>query len=260
MAGIKASEYGVKVTIAEKANTITSGCAGTGIDHTWAYIRSVHEKMGWRIEDLMEDHIQGIAHGFINRDLLYLIASENYDRVLDLEKFGVNFRYEDSKVPSTFNFDGRDLKVKLTREAKKRGVKIINRVMMTDLLSTDGHVSGALGVGTREGQFYFFRAKAGVFSTGRVNRLSRAVTGVWGNHRIPLNDTGDGRAMGLRAGGPVINMEFLSPSLFMIGNYEISFGIPRSEVQPGGSIPGPKGEIIVPRTYFYDWGIGRAHV
>jgi len=266
MAGIKASEYGVKVTIAEKANTLTSGCAGTGIDHTWAYIRSVHEKMGWRIEDLMEDHIQGIAHGFINRELLYLIASENYDRVLDLEKFGVNFRYEDSKVPgkfrivhqfhsvpSTFNFDGRDLKVKLTREAKRRGVKIINRVMITDLLSTDEHVSGALGVGTREGQIYFFRAKAVVLSTGRVNRFSRAVTGVWGNHRIPLNETGDGRAMALRAGVPVINVEFLSPSLFMIGNYEISFGIPRSEVQPAGSITGPKGEIIVPRTYFYDW-------
>lgn len=183
MAGIKASEYGVKVTIAEKANTKTSGCAGTGIDHTWAYVRPIHEKMGWRIEDLMEDHIQGIAHGFINKELLYLVASENYERVLDLEKFGVNFRFDDSKVPgkfrivpqfhsmpSSFNFDGRPIKVKLTKEAETRGVNIINRVMITDLLSTDGHVSGALGVGTRDGKLYSFKSKAIVLCTGRVNK------------------------------------------------------------------------------------------
>ena len=266
MAGIKASEYGVKVTIAEKANTKTSGCAGTGIDHTWAYVPPIHEKMGWRIEDLMEDHIQGIAHGFINKELLYLVASENYERVLDLEKFGVNFRFDDSKVPgkfrivpqfhsmpSSFNFDGRPIKVKLTKEAETRGVNIINRVMITDLLSTDGHVSGALGVGTRDGKLYSFKSKAVVLCTGRVNRLSRIVSGVWGNHRLPVYETGDGRTMALRAGVPIINMEFFSPALFMIGNYEISFGVPRSEVQPAGSITGPKGEIIVPRTYFYDW-------
>ena len=266
MAGIKASEYGVKVTIAEKANTLTSGCAGTGIDHTWAYIPPIHEKMGWCIEDLMEDHIQGIAHGFINKELLYLVASENYERVLDLEKFGVNFRFDDSKVPgkfrivpqfhsvpSSFNFDGRPIKVKLTKEAERRGVNIINRVMITDLLSTDGHVSGALGVGTRDGKFYSFKSKAVVLCTGRVNRLSRIVSGVWGNHRLPVYETGDGRTMALRAGVPIINTEFFSPALFMIGNYEISFGVPRAEVQPAGSITGPNGEIIVPRTYFYDW-------
>jgi succinate dehydrogenase/fumarate reductase flavoprotein subunit len=266
MAGIKASEYGVKVTIVEKANTLASGCAATGIDHTWAYIPPIHQKMGWTIEDLMEDHTQGKAGGFLNKELLYLIASENYNRVLDLEKFGINFRYEDSKIPgrfrivhqfhsmpTSFNFDGRPLKVKLTQEAKKRGVAIINRVMVTDLLSTDGQISGALGVSTRDNKLYFLKAKTIVLSTGRINRLSRIVSGVWGNYRMPNNETGDGRSMAIRAGAGVINMEFLSPSHFMIGNYEISFGIPRNEVQPCGSVTGPKGEVIAPRTYFYDW-------
>ena len=99
MAAIKAAESGVKVTIAEKANTLSSGCAGTGIDHVWGYIPAVHEPMGWTIEDLMEDHTQIIARGLIDKELLYLVASEAYDRVLDLEKFGVNFRYKDSKWP-----------------------------------------------------------------------------------------------------------------------------------------------------------------
>ena len=137
MAAIKASEYGVKVAIAEKSNTLSSGCAGTGIDHVWGYIPPIHQQMGWTIDDLVEDHSQGVARGFINKELLYLVAGESYQRVLDLERFGVNFRYPDStlpgnfrivpqfhSVPTTFNFDGRDLKPVLTKEAKKRGVAI----------------------------------------------------------------------------------------------------------------------------------------
>ena len=148
MAAIKAAETNVSVTIAEKADTRSSGCAGTGIDHIWGYIPPVHEKMGYTIEDIIESHIKGIAGGFIDQELLYLIVRESYGRILDLESFGLKFRYEDSKAPgkfrvvtqfhsapTTLNFDGRDLKLKLTREARKRGVRIINRITMTGLLT-----------------------------------------------------------------------------------------------------------------------------
>src|SRR5208337_1518227 len=141
-----------------------------------------------------------------------------------------------------------------TKEAKKRGVSIFNRVMMVELITTDGQVSGALGVGTGDGKIYSFRAKAIVVSTGRVNRLTRGATGVWGNHRVPVSETGDGRAMGLRAGLPIINSEFYSPSVYSFGNFELNLGSPRNTVQPAGSITGPHGEVIVPRTHFYDWG------
>ncbi len=266
MAAIKARESGLGVTIVEKANTMSSGCAGTGIDHVWGYIPPIHGQMGWTIDDLVADHAEAVARGFINKDLLYVVASEAYERVLDLEKFGVNFRYDDSvvpgkfrlvhqfhSVPTTFNFDGRDIKAKLTREAKKRGVSIVNRVMAVELLTTDGQVSGALGVGTNDGKIYAFRAKAVVVSTGRTNRLSRSVTGVWGNHRIPVNETGDGRAMALRAGLPIINMEFYSPASYSIGNFELNLGSPRNTVQPAAAVTGAGGEAIVPRTSFPDW-------
>jgi succinate dehydrogenase/fumarate reductase flavoprotein subunit len=275
MAAIKAAECGVTVTIAEKANTLASGCAGTGVDHMWAYIPPVHEKMGYSIENLIESHTKAIAHGFINRELIHLVAGESYNRMLDLEKFGINFRFKDSKlpgqfrvvpqfhsVPTSFNFEGRDLKVLLTKEARKRRVKIVNRVTVVDLLaSREGHISGAVGVGTRDGKLYFFKAKAVVLSTGRVNRLSRSVTGVWGNHRVPIYETGDGRAMAFRAGIPIINMEFLSPANFSIGNFELNLGSPRNTTQPAGSVIEAGGEVIVPRTYFYDWeSLGREKV
>lgn len=267
MAAIKASEYVNGVTIAEKANTQSSGCAGSGIDHMWAYIPPVHSRMGYSLEDMMESHTQGIAHGFINRELLHLVVSESYQRMLDLESFGLKFRYNDSSVPgnfrivhqfhdqpSAFNFEGRRIKVALTREARKRGVQIINRVTMVELLvSPDGHVAGALGIGTRDGKLYMFKAKAVVLSTGRLNRLSRSITGVWGNHRIPANETGDGRAMAFRAGLPLINMEFFSPPNFSIGNFELNLGSPRNTTQPAGSVVAADGSVIIPRTAFYDW-------
>ena len=83
--------------------------------------------------------------------------------------------------------------------------------------------------------------------------MSRSATGVWGNHRVPVSETGDGRAMGLRAGLPIINSEFYTPSGYSIGDFELNLGSPRNTVQPAGSVVGPAGEAIVPRTYFYDW-------
>jgi succinate dehydrogenase/fumarate reductase flavoprotein subunit len=268
MAAIKAAESGVKVTIAEKANTLSSGCGGTGIDHTWAYIPEIHGKIGWTIDDLMEDHSQVIAGNLINRELLYLVANEAYDRMLDLENFGINIRFPDSRwpgnfrivsqfhsIPSTINYDGYDLKIKLTREAKRRGVNVINRLMITDLLTYQGQIAGAVGVGVQGGGYYLFKAKSVVVSTGRTNRLSRAVTGVWGNTRIPVNETGDGRAMALRAGASIINMEFYSNATYSIGNFELSLGSPRNTVQPAGSVVGPDNTPVIPRTYFSEWDI-----
>jgi succinate dehydrogenase/fumarate reductase flavoprotein subunit len=266
MAAIKAVEHGVKVAIAEKANTENSGCAGTGIDHSWAYVPPVHEPLGYTFDDLMQDHIQGSSGGLVRKDLLRLVAGSNYDRMLDIEKFGIKMRYADSSlpgnlrivpqfhsVPTSINFDGRYIKLRLTKQAKKRGVDIYNRVMVTELLTSDGEIAGALGVGVRDGNIYLFRAKAVVLSTGRSNRMTRSASGPRHNLRVPAEDTGDGKAMALRAGVGVINMELLTGLWFNIGGNEINLGSPRNTTQPAGSITGAKGEVFVPRTRFYDW-------
>ena len=222
--------------------------------------------MGYTIEDMAEDHRQGIAHGLFGKDLFYLVARTMFDRVLDLETFGIQFRYENShapgkfrivpqfhSVPTSFNFDGPP-KLKLTREAKRRGVNILNRIQMTDLIVTEGQVSGAIGVGMRSGDIYFFRAKAVVLSSGRSNRLGRNLTGFDFNTRIPSPLSGDGISMAVRAGLPIINIEFLSGrTLAPCGNYNPNYGDPRNTVQPAGRIIDEKGNVLVPRTQFYNW-------
>ncbi|UCH07044.1 MAG: FAD-dependent oxidoreductase [Deltaproteobacteria bacterium] len=269
MAAIKAAESpDLRVTLVDKSNTKRSGCAASGIDHTWAYIPPVHEKMGYTIENMAEDHRQVISYGFFRKDLFHLVAGSNYERVLDLERWGINFRYEDSKapgkfrivpqfhsVPTSFNFDGGPLKPILTKEVENRGVAIINRVQMTDLVTADGRISGAVGVNVRTGDIHFFRAKAVVLSSGRSNRLSRNPTGFDFNTRMPSPMSGDGTSMAIRAGLPVINIEFLSNILgpAACGNYNPNYGDPRNTVQPAARIIDGQGNVIVPRTRFFDW-------
>jgi len=268
MAGIKAREHGVKVAIAEKSNTLTSGQAGSGIDHIWAYIPEVHGKMGWTMEDLVEDHVQDVGHGFASRELLHFMARQSYDRVLDLERYGLRIRYDDSKlpgkfrlvhqfhsIPSALNVDARPIKAILTKEAKRRGVTLLNRIMMTDLLTADGAVAGAAGIGTRDGKIYVFRAKGVVLcSGGKTGRLGRESIGLDFNLHLPANLCGDGKAMALRAGLPIMSMEFLSPRRLGVAHYDISGGPPRNTWQPAASIVNALGATIVPRTCFYEWG------
>ena len=67
--------------------------------------------------------------------------------------------------------------------------------------------------------------------------------------------SGDGTSMAMRAGLPIINAEFLAghniaaPS----GNYNPNYGDPRNTVQPAARIIDGEGNVIVPRTQFYDW-------
>ncbi len=269
MAAIKAAEEeGLKVTLVDKSNTKSSGCTASGIDHLWGYIPMIHEKMGYTLEDMAEDHRIGICQGFFRKDLFNLVAGTMYERVLDLERFGINFRYEESKapgkfrivpqfhsVPTSFNFDGAPLKPVLTKEAKRRGVNIINRVQGTDLLTTDGQISGAVGVNVRSGDVYFFKAKAVVISNGRSNRLTRNPKGFDFNTRLPSPMSGDGTSMAIRAGLPIINAEFLAGSraLAPCGDYGPNYGDPRNTTQPAARIIDGEGNVLVPRTHFYDW-------
>jgi len=274
MAAIKASEQtGLKITLVDKSNTVASGCAAAGIDHVWSYIPLVHEKMGYDIDEMAEDHRVGTAFGFFRKDLFYLAAGTMYDRMLDLEGFGIKFRYKDSRipggfriveqfhsVPTSFNFDGAPLKPILPKQARQRGVKIINRIQMTDLIQKEGQISGAIGVGTRTTDIYKFKAKAVILASGRSNRLSRNLTGFDFNTRMPSAMSGDGTSMAIRAGLPIVNIEFLSNILGLgpCGNYNPNYGDPRNTVQPAARIIDGHGKVIVPRTQFYDWdNLGR---
>ncbi|MGB9920664.1 MAG: FAD-dependent oxidoreductase [Moorellales bacterium] len=268
MAAISAANRGVSVVILEKANTRRSGCAGSGIDHLWSYIPPVHEKMGWTLEDLVEDHAKIIAEDFLRRDLLRLIAANMYELVLKLEGFGLRFRFPDSRapgnfrivyqfhsVPSSFNFEGRNIKPVLTAEAQKRGVKIVNRVMALELLKEGDRVCGVVGVSTREEKVYLVKAKSVILATsGRISRLSRSFLGANFNRRLPPSGTtGDGKIMAFKAGAELINMEFFGDRHTTFLNYTMAGGAPKNTLQPCARVVRADGTVVIPRMSAYDW-------
>lgn len=215
MAGIRAAELGARTIVAEKADTVRSGCAGMGVDHCWTYIPEIHERE-LSIADLVADHVAH-AGGFVDPEIATFIATHSFERMLDLERFGVPIRDDQGRfrlikkihrVPTFLHFAGRDMKVRLTHQMRVAGVDIVNRVMMTDLLVDDGRVTGALGVDTRTAELHLFRAKAVILATGNIYRLYPNHSGMPFNLAFPPHETGDGHAMARRAGAELLNMEF----------------------------------------------------
>jgi succinate dehydrogenase / fumarate reductase flavoprotein subunit len=83
-----------------------------------------------------------------------------------------------------------------------RGIDVFMECTITRLLTTDGHVAGALGYWRESGRFVIFRCKAAILATGGVGKAYKVTTNSW-------EGTGDGHALALWAGADLIDMEFL---------------------------------------------------
>ncbi len=215
MAAIRAAELGVKVIVAEKANTLHSGAGATGNDHFTSYIPEFH---GPDIRPVVEEIMQSQVGGSRNVDVVRTWMAKSFDIVKLWDSWGIPMKYKGKWEFSGHAFPGRPFrslkyagqqqKPILTREALKRGVSIVNRVMVFDLLYDDSGIVGAIGVDTREDRVIIFRAKCIVLGTGGCVRLYPSPTPGWMFNRCnsPAT-TGDGRAMAYRAGAELVNME-----------------------------------------------------
>lgn len=92
-----------------------------------------------------------------------------------------------------------DITLKVRQTAEKLGVKILDKVTVTDLLTADDKIAGAVGFSLLDGKLYTFNAKAVVLATGSQNYR---VGPMWSNGR------GDGIAAAYRAGAEMRNTEF----------------------------------------------------
>jgi succinate dehydrogenase/fumarate reductase flavoprotein subunit len=238
-AAISAAREGARVALVEKGATIASGSGGSGCDH-WLNTPhpgspiSAEEAVAWELES---------SGGYTNALSRYIAARESYETLLEQEAMGGKVRDTDGEFegapfrdPATgflFAYDyrnrlhfrvwGSTFKPALYRECRRLGVRILDRVMATGLLTQDGRqgagVVGATGVHARTGAFYVFRARAVVDCLSRHQRNWCFSTGPAGlaNFR-PTQIVGDGHAMAWRAGASFTLMERSSPT---------SFGSPR---------------------------------
>jgi succinate dehydrogenase/fumarate reductase flavoprotein subunit len=218
MAGIRAAELGAKVIIADKANTLRSGAGATGNDHFRCYIPEVH---GTDVQPVIDEITHSQAGGSGARPVSFIRAwmEKSFDIVKLWHSWGIPMQYEGKwefaghglpgKPLTAMKYAGQNQKPILTREALKKGARIVNRTMIFDLLTdARGAVTGAIGIDTREDKLIIFKAKSVILSTGICNMLYPGPTPGWMFNRAnPPSTTGDGRAMAYRAGAELVGME-----------------------------------------------------
>ncbi len=228
-AAIAAREAGKKTAIVSKslfgkAHTVM---AEGGIA---ASMGNVNSKDNWQVH--FRDTMRG-GKFMNNYRMAELHAREAPQRVWELEEWGALFdRTPDGKI-SQRNFGGheyprlahvgdrtgleliRTLQQKIVslqqQDQKDLGdaeamIKVFAECTMTDLLLDGppgiGKIAGTFGYYRETGRFVVFDAPAVVIATGGIGKSFKVTSNSW-------EYTGDGLALAMRAGGTVLNMEFI---------------------------------------------------
>jgi len=218
MAAIAAADEGAKVVIAEKANTLRSGNGATGNDHFQCYIPDVH---GDDMQPIVKEMNESLTGGSSDLNLTVLFAKESFERVKDWERWGINMRphgtwefngHAKPGHPRIFlKYSGANQKSVLTNEALKRGVTILNKMPITEMITNDqGSIIGAIGVNIRANnpEMQIFRTNNIILATGNASRLYSPKTAGWMfNTAHCPSCTGNGKAAAYRAGARLINLD-----------------------------------------------------
>ena len=220
MAAIRARELGADVVLVDKANVGRSGHSHM-MSGTMYYFDP--EKDRERYKDWYQECVE-TSEWLADQKRLENMIVETGERLREMDGWGVRFLKQDSeyvRTPGVGHYYARNIIMTqggfqmmsvLRGEVLRRGVRTIERVMATDLLTSDGElptkgrVVGAVGFHVRKGKVYVFKAKAVVVATGSVDS-------VYG-YAIQRNLSGDGMAMAFRAGGEMrsLDLTFWSPS------------------------------------------------
>jgi len=234
-AAIAARQRGASVVVADRGFSKRSGAGGAGVDHWHGAVMNPCSKVTPRMysEAAMET-----TDGYTNGLARYIIGKEGYDTLLEVEKMGVQIRDEDDEYKGTmfrddetklmFAYDlvnkhciriyGYNIKPCVDKEMRRLGAVVYDRICITSLLTEGGkrgaRVIGATGLNDRTGEFYIFKAKAVIISTGMGSRMWGFAPELIGSSSMSdLNASGMGHTIGWRAGAELIMMEQGAPCL-----------------------------------------------
>ena len=191
-----------------------------------ASMGNVNSKDNWMVH--FRDTVRG-GKFQNNWRMAELHAKESPDRVWELETYGALFdRTPEGKI-SQRNFGGHEyprlahvgdrtgLELIRTMQQKivslqqedfaetgdyESKIKVFAELTITEILKTDGKVSGVLGYWRESGEFVVFEAPAVVLATGGIGKSFKVTSNSW-------EGTGDGHALALKAGGNLMHMEFI---------------------------------------------------
>ena len=197
------------VLIAEKANIKRSGCLAAGVNAINAYIVK-----GRKPQDYV-DYATNDAAGIVRNDLL-LTAAEEFNQVTkDMEDLGLVILKDENgeyvaRGKRNIKINGENFKPLLADAVyKSQNVDVLNYVNITDLLTEDGRVYGAVGFSIMEETAYVIHAKKVLIATGGAAGLYKPNNPGFSRHKMwyPPFNTGAGYAMGIRSGAEMTTFE-----------------------------------------------------
>ena len=143
-------------------------------------------------------------------------AKEAPDRVRELEGWGAVFdRTPDGRINQR-NFGGHRYP-RLAHVGDRTGLELIRTLQdhtvylgvtvhmehtIIELLLDGGRAAGAVAYDRERGRFHIFAARAVILATGGAGRAYKITSNSW-------EGTGDGHALGYRAGADLMDMEFI---------------------------------------------------
>jgi succinate dehydrogenase / fumarate reductase flavoprotein subunit len=145
-----------------------------------------------------------------------LHAQEAPDRVWELESWGALFdRTKEGKI-SQRDFGGHryarlahvgdrtglEMIRTLQQRAVSLGIDVFMECTITQLFKDGDRIAGAFGYWRESGRFIAFDAPAVILATGGIGKSFKVTSNSW-------EYTGDGHALAMEAGAPLVNMEFV---------------------------------------------------
>ena len=209
-AALAARNNGVDVAVISKVHPVRS--------HSNAAQGGINAALTDRGDD-WRDHAYDTIKGsdyLGDQDVIEIMCREAGDEVVAAEHMGVIFnRDEEGRLGTrafggqrqarTFfvsDFTGQALLHVLYEQIIKAGVRVYEEWFVLSLIAEDGECGGAVVMEIRSGEIHVIRAKAVIMAAGGLGRVFEPSTNA-------LICTGDGMALGYRAGAPVMDMEMV---------------------------------------------------
>jgi succinate dehydrogenase / fumarate reductase, flavoprotein subunit len=220
-AAIEAARGGASVLLADRS-LIGRGGATVMAQMTVAVALGEETPDDWQHH--FDDTIAA-GRGLCDEELSRLLCEEAPDCIRELDRWGVGWARKDGHITAT-QAPGHDrprcvyvdfintgpavsktLRAEIARHHKS--IRKAGDLCVVDLIVSDGEVRGAVCWHLSSGAPVIVAAKATVLATGGLTRLFR-------RNSASANMGGDGYALALRAGAPLIDMEFVQ--FFPIGH------------------------------------------
>ena len=219
-AAVAAARTGASVFLAERS------LIGRGGATVMAQM-TVAAALGSETPDHWSNHYDdtlAAGRGLCDERLARLLCEEGPACIREMDAWGIGWACKNGRIAQVFapghdrarcvyvDFLNTGPAVSKTLRAvvnRSQGIRKAGDLLIIDLVCDDGEIMGAVALHLASGAAVTIAAKATVLATGGLTRLYRRTS-------ASVNMGGDGYALALRAGAPLVDMEFVQ--FFPIGH------------------------------------------